>query len=46
MIGLLAVGFVANLMVRPVADKWHESKEAIEEFTHERHPTPERSAAR
>ena len=45
MIGLLAVGFVANLMVRPVADKWHESKEAVEEFTHEHH-TPERSAAR
>ncbi len=45
MIGLLAVGFVANLMVRPVASKWHESKEAVEEFTHE-HATPERSAAR
>jgi MFS family permease len=45
MIGLLAVGFVANLMVRPVADKWHESKEAVEDFTHE-HATPERSAAR
>ncbi len=24
MVGLLAVGFVANLLVRPVADKWHE----------------------
>jgi MFS family permease len=24
MVGLLAVGFVANLMVKPVADKWHE----------------------
>jgi len=45
MIGLLAVGFVANLMVKPVASKWHESKEAVEEFTHE-HATPERSAAR
>ncbi len=46
MIGLLAVGFVANLMVRPVASKWHESKEAVEEFTHEHATTPERSAAR
>ena len=24
MVGLLAVGFVANLLVKPVADKWHE----------------------
>jgi MFS family permease len=24
MVGLLAVGFVANLLVRPVASKWHE----------------------
>ena len=46
MIGLLAVGFLANLMVKPVASKWHESREAMEEFTHEHHPTPERSAAR
>ena len=39
MVGLLAVGFVANLMIRPVADKWHESKsDAV--------LTPERSAAR
>jgi MFS family permease len=45
MVGLLAVGFVCNLLIKPVASKWHESKEAIEEFTHEHH-TPERSAAR
>ncbi len=45
MIGLLAVGFVANLMVRPVADKWHEPKKAVEEFTAPHH-TPERSAVR
>jgi MFS family permease len=45
MVGLLAVGFVANLLVKPVAAKWHESPEAVEEFTHEHH-TPERSAAR
>ncbi|HEY0509061.1 MAG TPA: MFS transporter, partial [Blastococcus sp.] len=24
MVGLLAVGFVANLLVKPVASKWHE----------------------
>ncbi len=45
MVGLLAVGFVANLLVKPVASKWHESADAVEEFTHE-HQTPERSAAR
>jgi MFS family permease len=38
MVGLLVVGFVANLMIRPVADKWHEPKsDAVR--------TPERSAA-
>jgi MFS family permease len=26
MVGLLAIGFVANLLVRPVADKWHEPR--------------------
>ena len=26
MVGLLAVGFVANLLVKPVASKWHEPK--------------------
>ncbi|MBB3085135.1 OFA family MFS transporter [Geodermatophilus sabuli] len=26
MVGLLAVGFIANLLVRPVASKWHEPK--------------------
>ncbi|WP_448626595.1 L-lactate MFS transporter [Geodermatophilus sp. URMC 64] len=44
MIGLLAVGFVANLLIRPVADKWHEPKEAVEQFTHAH--TGERSAVR
>ena len=38
MVGLLAVGFVANLMVKPVAHKWHEPKaDAVR--------TSERSAA-
>jgi MFS family permease len=38
MVGLLAVGFVANLLIKPVADKWHEPKsDAVR--------TPERSAA-
>ena len=45
MVGLLAVGFVANLLVKPVADKWHEPKEAVEEFTAPHHTT-ERSAVR
>jgi hypothetical protein len=30
MVGLLAVGFVANLLIRPVASKWHEPhKDAV-----------------
>jgi MFS family permease len=28
MVGLLAVGFVANLLVKPVADKWYEPKKS------------------
>ena len=28
MVGLLAVGFVANLLIKPVASKWHEPKSA------------------
>jgi MFS family permease len=41
MVGLLAVGFVANLLVKPVASRWHEPKaDAI--FTE----TPEASATR
>jgi MFS family permease len=45
MVGLLAVGFVCNLLIKPVAATWHESREAVEEFTHEHH-TEERSAVR
>jgi len=38
MVGLLAVGFVANLLIKPVAGKWHEPKsDAVR--------TAERSAA-
>lgn len=40
MVGLLAVGFVANLLVKPVDSKWHEPKGTSTT------PTPERSAAR
>jgi MFS family permease len=40
MVGLLAIGFVANLLVKPVAAKWHEPKGI------DTHPTPEASAAR
>jgi MFS family permease len=39
MVGLLAVGFVANLMIRPVDSKWHEPRTTTAR-------TPERSAAR
>ncbi|TFV86448.1 OFA family MFS transporter [Blastococcus sp. CT_GayMR16] len=35
MVGLLAVGFVANLLVKPVASKWHEPKSAPSTATQE-----------
>ncbi len=35
MVGLLAVGFVANLLVKPVADKWHEPTAAPSPSTQE-----------
>ncbi|SDY26349.1 Na+/melibiose symporter [Modestobacter sp. DSM 44400] len=41
MVGLLAIGFVANLLIKPVASKWHEPK-GVDAHT----STPERSAAR
>ena len=40
MVGLLAVGFVANLLVKPVDAKWHEPRDTTATAT------PERSAAR
>ncbi len=30
MVGLLVVGFVANLVVRPVAERWHERSDTVE----------------
>jgi len=41
MVGLLAVGFIANLMIRPVAAKWHEPQQDAVPAQ-----TSERSAAR
>jgi MFS family permease len=43
MVGLLAVGFVANLLVKPVDSKWHEPAEAESPTTT---ATPEASAVR
>jgi MFS family permease len=41
MVGLLAIGFVANLLVKPVDDKWHEpERDGVSART-----TKERSAA-
>jgi MFS family permease len=40
MVGLLAIGFVANLLVRPVASRWHEPTAGSLAAS-----TPERSAA-
>jgi MFS family permease len=42
MVGLLAVGFVANLLVKPVDHRWHEPAKADSAST----PSPERSAVR
>ena len=42
MVGLLAVGFVANLLERPVASKWHEPRHDSPATS----PTRERSATR
>jgi MFS family permease len=39
MVGLLAVGFIANLLIKPVAAKWHEPAGI------DTHPIPERSQA-
>jgi MFS family permease len=37
MVGLLAVGFIANLLIRPVAAKWHEPRhDAVPAQTSER----------
>jgi MFS family permease len=41
MVGLLAIGFVANLLIRPVAAKWHEPRKDATTTA-----VPERSAAR
>jgi hypothetical protein len=30
MVGVLAVGFIANLLVRPVPDRFHEPAEELE----------------
>ncbi|MBM7806229.1 MFS family permease [Geodermatophilus bullaregiensis] len=43
MVGLLAVGFVANLLVKPVASKWHEPHATTPATAR---ANPERSAAR
>lgn len=32
MVGLLVIGFIANLLVRPVNEKWHESDEKMQEL--------------
>ncbi|MDX5399487.1 MAG: MFS transporter, partial [Actinomycetes bacterium] len=37
MVGVLAIGFVANLLVRPVHHKWHEDEDAVPD--HEQHHT-------
>jgi MFS family permease len=42
MVGLLVVGFVANLLVRPVDSKWHEPRKDAAGTS----AVPERSAAR
>jgi MFS family permease len=43
MVGLLVIGFIANLLVRPVDSKWHEAKATTPATAR---ANPERSAAR
>jgi len=43
MVGVLVIGFIANLLVRPVDEKHHEHDEAVPE--HERHHVDQLSAA-
>ncbi|MDN4472889.1 L-lactate MFS transporter [Demequina zhanjiangensis] len=42
MVGILLVGFVANLLVRPVSQKWHEADDAVPD--HELHHTADSDA--
>ncbi len=48
MVGVLVVGFVANLLIRPVAERWHErTEEPTERFTRKPQPAhPAEEAAR
>ena len=40
MVGVLIVGFAANLLIRPVAERWHErTRQATGRFT-EKQPQP------
>ncbi|MDN4478911.1 L-lactate MFS transporter [Demequina lignilytica] len=39
MVGVLAIGFIANLLVRPVHARWHEAADAVPD--HERHHAAE-----
>ena len=43
MVGLLVIGFVANLLVKPVAAKWHEPRRDAAPATS---AVPERTATR
>ena len=43
MVGLLAIGFIANLLIKPVAEKWYEPKATTPATAR---ANPERSAAR
>lgn len=43
MVGVLIVGFIANLLVRPVAARWHEHVDAVPD--HERHHAQDEPAA-
>ena len=45
MVALLAVGFVANLMIRPVAERFHESDEETEDSAPQAERATERSRA-
>lgn len=39
MVGVLAIGFTANLLIRPVAERWHEKTPVVDSVDTPRRPT-------
>jgi MFS family permease len=45
MVGVLIVGFVANLLIRPVADRWHEKSPVMDAVAAAHRPAPTEDVA-